>query len=577
MKRTRPALLFALVVVLAACSPQAGPRSPDSVSAGRDGPPATRKTAVTLGVTAQVSAMSIAADSSTSGGWQDVSEVYANGLMTADVHTQAPVGRLVERLPTLADGSMAILTDGRMRVAYRLRSGITWQDGTPFTARDMAFSYRMLAERGLPAVERNALTEMDAVEAADDTTFVVHFKGPYYLADSIGLRLFWPHPQHILGDAFERYQADKDTQAFLNLPYWTTEYVHLGPFRLRQFDPGEAITFAAYEQYFLGRPKVDVVHIRTINDPNTLLANLLAGTVDLFPTAALNDEPALQLKARWEASGEGKVHLVPGGNERYVVPQYRPEFQAEPASLDIRVRTALSYAIDREALAEAMHSRGAAITSILPPGSRSYEASKDALRPYGYDLDRARALLQEAGWAPGPDGVLRSEADGRRFRTTLWVAGGGPKEISIIADYWSQVGVDVEMYDVPVAQSRDRRFRSTFPGWENSSGDALSIMKGPVTSAENNWSGHRAGYVNPLAEELVNTYYRSISVPDQLRAAKAMSDMFARDLPMLLLYYRVRYVGARASVKALDDFAGSGEIQLGSTMRNAHLWEVRSP
>jgi peptide/nickel transport system substrate-binding protein len=336
------------------------------------------------------------------------------------------------------------------------------------------------------------------------------------------------------------------------------------------------LTFEAHEGYFLGRPKVDVVYIRTINDPNTLLANLLAGTVDIFPTAALNDEPALQLKERWEASGAGKVHLVPGGNERYVVPQFRPEFQAEPTNLDIRVRTALSHAIDREALAEAMHSGRAAIYSILPPGSRSYESTKDGLRPlYSYNPDRAKALLQEAGWTPGPDGVLRNATDGRRFRTTLWVAGGGPKEISIIADYWSQVGVDVELYDVPVAQARDRRFRSTFPGWENSSGDALSIMKGPITSAETNWSGHRAGYVNPQAEELVNTYYRSISAADQLRAAKAMSDMFARDLPMLLLYYRVRYVGARANVKALDDAAGSGEIQLGSTMRNAHQWEIR--
>src|SRR5207248_772240 len=146
-----------------------------------------------------------------------------------------------------------------------------------------------------------------------------------------------------------------------------------------------------------------------------------------------------------------------------------PQFQAEPANLDVRVRTALYHAIDREALADAMHSGRSAIYSILPPGDRSYESVKDGLRQYGYNPDRARALLQEAGWAPGPDGVLRNAGDGRRFRTTLWVAGGGPKEISIIADYWRQVGVDVEEYDVPTVQARDRKFRSTFPGWENSS------------------------------------------------------------------------------------------------------------
>src|SRR5205085_2406128 len=143
-----------------------------------------------------------------------------------------------------------------------------------------------------------------------------------------------------------------------------------------RFDPGEGVTFEAYDNYFLGRPKVDVVRVQTVADQNTLLANVLSGTVDLFPTAALNDEAALQLKARWEASGEGKVYLVPGGNERYVVPQWRPQFQAEPANLDVRVRTALYHAIDREALAEAMHSGRSASTPFSRPGIGAMRASK---------------------------------------------------------------------------------------------------------------------------------------------------------------------------------------------------------
>ena len=93
-------------------------------------------------------------------------------------------------------------------------------------------------------------------EAPDPTTFVINWKQPYYMADAIGLRAFWPMPAHLLEEDFNTLiLGQKDAAAFLAKPYWTTAYIHVGPFKLVQFTPGEDVIFDAVPDYFLGRPK----------------------------------------------------------------------------------------------------------------------------------------------------------------------------------------------------------------------------------------------------------------------------------------------------------------------------------
>src|SRR5581483_3932594 len=145
----------------------------------------------------------------------------------------------------------------RMRVVYRIRPGITWHDGAPFTASDLVFSFHLDTDPGLPFVNRDALSQVESADATDDRTFVLSFKAPYYLADSLGLRLFWPYPEHLLGGAYEAYLSSGDPGDVVDRSYFTSTYVNLGPFRLTTFDPGEGLQLDAYDGYFLGRPKVD--------------------------------------------------------------------------------------------------------------------------------------------------------------------------------------------------------------------------------------------------------------------------------------------------------------------------------
>jgi peptide/nickel transport system substrate-binding protein len=526
--------------------------------------------------------MSISGDFTPTGGWMALTELHSDGLVTSADDSRAPVGRLAERVPSLDDGSITILPDGRMRTEFRLRHGVTWHDGEPFTAHDLVFSHHVMGPGGVPIPQNDAVRIMDAVEAPDDHTFVVYYRTPYYLGAALGPFAFWPLPRHILGPAHERYLETRDPADILNAPYWTTGYVHLGAFRLARFDPGEALTFEAYDRYFLGRPKLDVVQVRLFGDINTVVANLLSGSVQLVPSTVLRNETALHLKQRWDQSGEGTIH-VRESSIRTIVPQFRPDVQSEPANLDRNVRVALLHALDRVALADGVNGGNPQLVawSIIPArdqlSRQVTDATTDALRRFSYSPDRARALLRDAGWTTGADGLLHHASDGRLYRTEIRSSLGLEREIAAYADYWRQIGIDVDEATIPAARTRDSEYRAHYPGWETTGADVLDQMVRSPASAANNWTGGGSGYDDPQARRLVQAFQASVTEQDQARAIRAVSDYYVEQLPFIPVYFLAAYLAVRKEVTAFDDAAGgyTGQTRYGSFSRNAYLWDLK--
>lgn len=570
-------LLLLLALLLASCAPaglQPGER--------REEPGARRTKSITIGVTSGVDAMSNMGGTTTVGGWVSVSEVHSNALITSDFQSRRPIGRLAEKVPSLDDGTISLLPDGRMRVVYNLRSGVLWHDGAPFTSQDLIFSFRLNSDTGIPNPHTTDVRMMESVEAPDDRTFIIYFKEPYYLGSSLGIRAFWPHPRHLLEDDYERYRASGNAEEVINLPHWTSEYIHTGPFRLTAFDPAGDIVFQAFDGYFLGRPKVDVVRVRIFLDERTLFSNLLSGTVDLLMESTIHPELGFQLKDRWEPTGDG---LVPVKNigQRFLGSQWRAQYQIEPTNLDVRVRAALYHAFDRETLSEGLQSghRELVAHELLTPGSLYYEETKGAFQRYTYDPERAKALLREAGWTPGADGILRHDSDGRRFRNSITATAGRiEQEIPAFADYWRRIGMEVEERVVPPAFVRNREYRAQYPGWEASSaggGDGiLRRFEGPAATAENRWVGNRDGFEEPRAQQLLRRYWTSIAERDQLQAMRAVHDFAAAELPILVLFTTADHIAVRKGIKAFEDHTGGegGGGAYGTYSRNSHLWDV---
>lgn len=564
--RQVPLISVCACVLALACSP--GASTAARLSRSADSPPSHPKV-LNIGVSTELPQLGVLASEST-GGWTDLTELHTSSLTTPDTATTRSIGRLAEKVPTIDDGSISLLADGKMRVVYHLRPNVTWQDGAPFSAQDLVFTHTFLLDPGLPVYQRDTVRLIESIEAPDDLTAVFTFAHPFFRGGDLSARDFWPHPHHLLEAAFNRYRSTANADEVISIPYWTSDYVNLGPFRVTAFDPGEGVTFQVYPGFFLGRPKVDTIHVRPFRDENALFANLLAGSIDLFPELALHPELAAELKGRWDQSGDGTVRSL-AGTTSFLVPQWRPSVITEPANLDIRVRQALYYAIDRDAFP---HELVQPAWSLLPPPHPLYEATKDGLRRYAYDPARARALLADTGWTPGPDGMLRNNTDGRRFQNRISaVASGRLWEVATYADAWRRVGVEVEEGQVSPAQSRDLQFRALYPSWEASSsgyGDmVLNRLTGPAASEENRWSGNRGGYDDPVAQQLIGRYLASMAVPEQLQAMRDLSDFVVTNLPVLLTFYSNNYNGQRKGVTALEDAPLPNR---GS--RNAHLWDI---
>ena len=572
--RSQAACLALVFVSLVSACAGAGP-TPQSGPESQPQPPGRTKT-LNMAVTGGVNAMSIAGASTPTGGWVAITEIHSEGLVTADVDSHRAIGRLAEKIPSVDDGSITVLPDGRMRVVFNLRRGVTWHDGTPFTAQDLVFSYQIGGPEGIPHEGNTAVEHMSSVEAPDDATFVIYYKRPYYLATALGPAMFWPLPRHVLNDAFQQYVATKNADTVLQHPYWTSGYIHLGAFRLTQFDPGQGFSFQAYDRYFLGRAKIDTIHVRIYGDQNTLLAAVMAGAVDLVPELALREATGVPLRDAWRSSGDGTVY-VQAGPLRRARPQFRPAFQMEPAVLEPRVRAALYHALDREELADAVGggNRHLAAWSILPASDPNYEAVRDSLRQFDYSPDRARAILREAGWTPGAGGVLRHASDGRVFRTAIWGSPDADREIAAYAGYWRAIGIEVDEFTIGGAQARDAAARAQFPGWDLTAGEIVDEMKQPPAAPENRWTGNRTGYEDPRAQQLVAAFESSISPPEQMRAMRAINDLIVSEVLSLFTFANPTYLAARKGVRALGDIAGGENWGFyGSYYRNAYLWDL---
>jgi len=536
-----------------------------------------RAQTVTIGVTGTVSSMSVSSASTPAGGWNTTEEIHSNGLITSDLQTRKAIGHLAERAPSFDDGSVSLLPDGRMRVVFNLRTGVTWQDGAPFTAQDLLFSTQILKDSGLPFRRGDPIGQLESAEAPDDFTFVMNYREPYYEGATLGLQRFWPQPRHLLASAYEKYRSTGNADDVMGLPYWSSEYVHLGAFRLTEFDPGSGLVLQAYDRYFLGKPKVDVIRIQAFGDQSTMFSNLLAGTIDLIPDLALAAERGFQLQKAWKETGGGTAYARQGAPFS-LIPQHRPRVQTEPANLDPRVRAALYYALDRAELSDGVNGGNPqfAISTILPEEDPLSAVIAGALNQFRYDPGRALALLREAGWVRDQDGALRHTSDGRRYQVEIVAVAGREQEIAAMADYWRRLGIEAGERIHPGAQVRDNEYRATYPSWEATGPGIIGSLVGPAASAATRWVGSRPGYEDQRADQLVSIFRSSISDRDQAQAIRAISDFVVAELPLLPLYWLADYIGVRTGVRALDDMAGGAGVQraYGGYFRAAYLWEV---
>jgi peptide/nickel transport system substrate-binding protein len=491
----------------------------------------------------------------TSGGVSFVSEIHTISLVSDD-SSGAMVPLLATRLPTLADESVQVFPDGRMQTTWQLHPHARWHDGQPFTADDFVFGWQVQTDPEVPLSRWPGLDRIERVEAVDAHTIRIDWTSTYYQALSIGVKAISPMPTHLLR---ETHASSKE--AFLNLPYWTSDYVHFGAFRLVDFGLGESLIFERFESFFLGRPKVEQIRLHVIGDQNTLYANLLAGTVDIAPEATLSEELAFQLHEQWQGTRGGQVFHVPA-SLNFLAPQFNPAVAApRELATDPQTRRGLFLGLDRDAIRDVLYPglTGLEGDTLLLPGDPRRDIVGSPLARYRYDPRAAMQTFTQAGWQRDGAGRITRQNGEPVELAVRGTRGAGQKSAAIAADHWRQLGLTIKEELVPASLVLDLKYRVEYTGVEwtsKSTGDNTLqfFLTSQLPTPQNRYSGgNRGSYSNPVFDQLADRFYVTVDPTEQGRILKDIGELWAADFPILPVVFSLKLVAVRAGLHSLSE------------------------
>ena len=561
------ALALAFGLGMAACNP--GQRVDTEPAASAPAPSQTMVIVVRaepLTIAAKVIASGI-------GTAQATSQRLFNGTLGILDGDGVPRPYLAETLPQLGTDTWRVFPEGRMETTHRLRPNLSWHDGTPLTAQDFVFAWRVYTAPQVGIATGSPQNLIAEVEAPDPGTVVIQWRRPYPNAASLAEDQFPPLPRHVLQDAFERAP-----EALANEPYWTREFVGLGPYRLTRWEPGAFIEGMAFDGHVLGKAKINRVKITFISDTSAALANLLAEEAHFSTDSSIRFQEGVVLQREWSPRNGGTVLMRPGGF-RGAWTQLRPDIVSPRALLDLRVRKALAHSTNRQDLNDALF-EGLGIMSEAPfiQPTVSYFAEVDrAIAKYAYDPRIAEQLMADAGLRKGSDGVYVSATEGRlHFDVKTLADTQREQEMAVLANGWRQVGFDFGETTLVAARAGDNEARATFPGlftYSTGAGEyaLANIVSSAIGSPENRWIGpNRVGWSNEQFDRLSTAFVDAVAPAERTRYISEMSRVFTEALPAIPLLFDLATFAHTATLRGPRPAVAETPLAW-----NIHEWELR--
>ncbi len=350
-----------------------------------------------------------------------------NALVATSPDNAQPYPDLAAEVPTRENGGIA--ADG-LTYTFKLRNDVKWHDGQPFTARDVVYTYETMKKPELGSPRTAELNErVDSITAQGDNTVV--FKMKKVVAPTVFLtsHMYGIVPQHILGNV--------PVDQIKSHPFSSGDpraTIGTGPFKFQEWLKDDRAVFVKNPAYFRGEPALDQYIFKVVKDSNVVAAQLKTGEMDFSAiTPALYEDMSKQQNVKIERYDTYSFTFI--------------NFQLDPAKTtlfqDKRVRQALAYGIDREALVRAiLLGFGQVAQGTMPTLSNSYQPDKIATK-YTLNTQRANQLLDEASWVRGADGIRAK--DGKRLAFTIWTnAGNRVREqyITVMQAQWKNIGVE---------------------------------------------------------------------------------------------------------------------------------------
>jgi peptide/nickel transport system substrate-binding protein len=436
----------------------------------------------------------------------------------------------IEKIPTLKDGDWQLLPGGKMRVTYKFRKDFTWHDGKPYTALDASWTYLMLRNPRTPTLTRTILRKIDNMSAPDPYTLVVQWNERYPFANTGHI----VYPRHVLERDYQRDPGTLKAHKQARFP------VGNGPYKFTEWVPGSHITLEAYDKYPLGVAKVKKQVWRFILDSTVLQANVIANQVDATEINNFSIEQMIEIERR---NTQQTAHYTPALIWEHIDLNLDNEWLK-----DKRVRQALAHSINRDEFSQKLfYGKQPVAHTWLPERHEGFNAN---VRKYNYDPARARQLLTEAGFTPGPDGILR-DSKGQRFEITIMTTAGNAQREQvqqIMKESMRAVGIDLKIDNRPAGVlfgqvTRRRQFpHMVMYAWLMSPLTLPHVFwnADQIPTAQNNWEGSNyPGWRQAENDKLNNDILQEIDSAKRVALLKKQQEIWAEELPAIPLFFRL--------------------------------------
>lgn len=418
---------------------------------------------------------------------------------------------------------------------FKLRPGVTFHDGTPFTADDVVFTFGRIPQvLNSPSSFVFAVKPIAKIEVVDPLTIRFHTTAPEPLL---------PYNMATVRIVSRKHGEGAATSAYNTM----TAAVGTGPFRLKSFAVGENAVFERNDAWWDKKPAWTAVNYRAVTNDASRIAALRSGELDIIDQVPPRDVAEMKTNPKVDVvsmSGQRLIYLAPdvGRKETPFVTDNAGKPLVPNPLLDLRVRQALSMGINRDAIRDRIMDGFSVPTGqIMPQGASGYVAE---IKPDPYDPDRARKLLAEAGFPQGF--AITLHGPNNRYVNDS-------KIMEAIAQMWTRIGVKTTVDAMPAATFFSRALKMEFSmrltGWASDTGEASSNLTQLIASSAPE-KGRGAvldltRYANPKVDAIVEQSLATIDPVKREALYREAEVMALPELPILPLHFQVNIFALR--------------------------------
>jgi peptide/nickel transport system substrate-binding protein len=393
---------------------------------------------------------------------------------------------------------------------FHLRNGVKFHDGSDLTASDVKFTYESVLDQSFNSPFRAFYLSVDKVEATDKNTVTFTLKAPF--APFLSYMDLAIVPQA----AVQKLGAD-----------FGTKPVGTGPFKVERWATGDTIDLSANEAFYGGRPNLDRVRVKVVPDNSGRVVGLESGDLDFVQSPV-----SPQDVSRVQSGGKLKVDRTPAAGYTYINLN-----TADPILADKKVRQALSHLVNKQQIIDTIYKGiGKPANGPIVPTMWAYPADVPS---YPYSPDRAKALLDEAGWKAGADGIRVK--DGQKLSLTVRTHSEDPDRkqlIQVLQSEFQKVGIDATTNTVEFPaffqDVQDGKYQVGVIGWLNLSDPDRATFRQFTIDGTANYGKYKNEQVDKLLKDARATLDQSKAKTMYADAVKQIVD----DAPYIFVQYQ---------------------------------------